>query len=63
MASGLWVGDVPPELAEVSVDEIASLDDELFWKLAVLQYDYHEFDSFDVDDGFWRKASQQTANS
>ena len=63
MASGLWVGDVPPELAEVYVDELAFLDDESFWKLAVLQYDYHEFDLFNVDDGFWCKVSQQTANS
>lgn len=35
MASGLWVGDVPPELAEVSVGELTSLD-ESFWKLAAL---------------------------
>ena len=62
MASGLWVGDVPPELAEVSVGELASLDDESFWKLAASQYDDHEFDSFDVDNGFWHEASQQTAN-
>ena len=62
MVSGLWVGDVPPELAEVSVDELASLDDESFWKLAVSQYNDHEFDSFDIDDGFLREASQQTAN-
>ena len=62
MASGLWVGDVPPELAEVSVGELASLDDESFWKLAASQIDDHEFDSFDVDDGCWREASQQTAS-
>ena len=62
MVSRLWVGDVPPELAEVSVGKLASLDDESFWKLAVSQYDDHEFDSFDVDDGFWREASQQTTN-
>ena len=52
MASGLWVGDVLPELAEVSVGELASLGDESFWKLAASQYDDHEFDSFDVDDRF-----------
>ena len=33
MASGVWVGDVPPELVEVSVGE---LDNEYFWKLAAL---------------------------
>ena len=43
---------------EVSVDELASLGDESFWKFAASQYDYHEFDSFDIDDGFWCKASQ-----
>ena len=77
MASGLWVGDIPPELAEVSVGKLASLDDESFWKIAASQlvsrsfrgvatrgtsqYDDHEYE-FDVDDGFWREASQQTAN-
>ena len=58
MASGLCIGDAPAELAEVSVDELASLDDESFWKLAASQYDDREFASFDVDDGFWREASQ-----
>ena len=61
MAFGLWIGGVPPELAEVFVGELASLD-ELFWNLAVSQYNDHEFNSFDVDDGFWHEASQQTSN-
>lgn len=47
---------------EVSVGKLASLDDESFWKLGTSQYDDHKFDSFDVDDGFWHKAAQQTAN-
>ena len=42
--------------------ELTSLDDESFWKLAASHYDDYEFNSFDVDDGFWHEAAQQTAN-
>ena len=49
--------DVPPELVEVSVGKLTSVDDESFWKLAVSQYDDNKFDSFDVDNGFWHEAA------
>ena len=34
MASELCIGDAPTELAEVSVDKLASLDDESFLEVS-----------------------------